>query len=125
MIMTVLLQLYNMLDAGVSRTRLDFFLLKTIIKERKTNYSFSLLLALLLVSSNVFFSGHVSGHQLTDTGICSICVLPGHSGDGLVPDIGTVTVEQSLLAFMAVFSTSAYSRISSYNHLSRAPPKFY
>jgi hypothetical protein len=89
---------------------------------RKTNYTFSLLLALLLVSSNVFFSGHVSNHQLTDSGICSICILPGHTGDGLIPDIGTVTRHQTTDRFTAVFSTAIYSRPNSFNHLSRAPP---
>ena len=52
---------------------------------RKKYQILSLLLALLLIGSNIAFSGHNSSHAVTDPGFCSLCIHPGKPNHAIKP----------------------------------------
>lgn len=82
----------------------------------------SILLALLLFGSNIAFSGHVSSHAPTGSGVCSICIHPGGGDGAIIPDVGTIELTQFRQRFRQSFTAPVFYRVSSHNHQSRAPP---
>jgi len=83
-----------------------------------------LLLALLLAVGNVAFSAHVSKHNVSDTGFCSLCIHPGSPNAAIVNQAGPVSVESPGLALNRIEHAIRYLRVVRHANQSRAPPQF-
>jgi len=82
-----------------------------------------LLLALLLVVSNVAYSAHVSKHNINDTGFCSLCIHPGSPGTAIVNQAGPLFIDTPSLALNRIEPTVRCLRVVRYANQSRAPPR--
>lgn len=83
-----------------------------------------LLLALLLAFSNVAFSAHVSKHNVSDTGFCSLCIHPGSPSAAIVNQAGPLFVDTPGIALNSIEPVIRYLRVVRYANQSRAPPGF-
>jgi hypothetical protein len=81
-----------------------------------------LLLALMLFTSNVAFTAHVSNHPTTDSGLCSLCVHPGGPDTVIAPEPGTLFVPSIELILTRDVTTTRVPAIDLHVHQSRAPP---
>jgi hypothetical protein len=83
-----------------------------------------LLLALLLAVSNVAYSAHVSKHNLSDTGFCSLCIHPGSPNAAIVNQSSPFLIEAPSLALNRIEPAIRYLRVVRCANQSRAPPQF-
>ena len=89
---------------------------------RNTDKILSVLLVLMLVGSNVAFSGHVSNHAATDFGTCSFCFHHGGTDTAIAPQVRTLFVQPAAFQFKTNFGPTPFLQVISHDHLSRAPP---
>ena len=77
---------------------------------------------MLLAVSNVAYSAHVSKHNVSDTGYCSLCIHPGSPNSAITGQAGPLFVGAPNLA--PVLSEPAFRclRVAKYPYQSRAPP---
>ena len=80
------------------------------------------LLALMLVGSNMAYSGHVSRHALTDFSLCSLCIHPGGSDHSIVPEPAVHGVIPAINTLTQNCVTRSILPLISHDHQSRAPP---
>jgi len=82
-----------------------------------------LLLALLLAVSNAAYSAHVSKHNVSDTGFCSLCIHPGSPNSAIASQAGPLLIGAPSMA--PILSEPAFRclRLVRYAHQSRAPPQ--
>jgi len=83
-----------------------------------------LLLALLLAVSNVAFSAHVSKHNVSDSGFCSLCVHPGSPNAAIVNQADPHFIEAPSFALNRIEPAIRFLRVVRYANQSRAPPQF-
>lgn len=83
-----------------------------------------LLLALLLAVSNVAYSAHVSKHNVSDTGFCSLCIHPGSPNAAIVNQANMFFIEAPSLAPNRKEPAIRYLRVVRCANQSRAPPQF-
>ena len=81
-----------------------------------------IMLALLLIGSNMAFSAHISSHVATDTGLCSLCVHPGRPDVAITPEPGVFVLIPATFTLVQSGTTTPFAPIISHDHLSRAPP---
>jgi hypothetical protein len=89
---------------------------------RKKYQILSLLLALMLVGSNMAFSSHISSHALTDPGFCSLCIHPGKPDHAIKPELSPVFVVPTTFAVIQVRKAPRYLPAALLGRQSRAPP---
>ena len=87
-----------------------------------THRILSVLLALLLVSGNMAFSGHVSSHTAADSGMCSLCIHHGGSDSAIAPEPIVLIVELSAHTLNQGLVPDPLLPVIFHNHQSRAPP---
>ena len=89
---------------------------------RSTHGIVSILLALILAGSNMVFSGHVSSHAPTDSGLCSQCIHPGGSGSAIAPEPKTIYFIPVANSLSQVHAITPILPVILHDHQSRAPP---
>jgi len=82
----------------------------------------SVLLALMLVGSNMAFSSHVSSHATTDSGLCSLCIHPGGTDTAIVPEPVLFFVMLSTPTLKQGHTPAPFLPLILHDHQSRAPP---
>jgi len=83
----------------------------------------SVLLALMLVGSNMAYSGHVSSHTDAGSGSCFLCIHPGGSDSAIVPEPIVFIIELSEYTLSQGLAPEPFLSIISHDHQSRAPPR--
>jgi hypothetical protein len=89
---------------------------------RNTHKILSVLLALMLVASNIAYSDHVSSHASTDFGSCSFCFHHGGTDTAIAPQACTLFVQTAGFKYEQNFDTFPFLQVISHDHMSRAPP---
>jgi len=87
-----------------------------------TNKILSLLLALILIGSNLAFSGHISSHTTTDTSSCYLCIHPGGSDSAIAIETDLLIVIPVAVNLIQSDSSSPFLPVFLHDHQSRAPP---
>ena len=87
-----------------------------------THRILSVLLALMLVGSNMAFSSHVSSHAASDSGLCSICIHPGGTDSAIVPEPVLFFVILSAPTLKQGRAPAPFLLAILHDHQSRAPP---
>ena len=82
----------------------------------------SILLALMLASSNVAFAGHVSSHAPTDAGLCSLCIHAGGADSVVAPDSGALFAIPAALNLKPGRAPALFLPVILHDQQSRAPP---
>jgi hypothetical protein len=83
----------------------------------------SVLLAVMLVGSNMVLSGHVSSHTVKDSGFCSICIHPGSPDGAITTETGLFFTVPATFTNNRDNTPARYFTATLYDHQSRAPPK--
>jgi hypothetical protein len=89
---------------------------------RNKHYILNLVLALMLLGSNMAFSDHFSNHAITDFGSCSLCFHQGGSGNAITPQVCTLVASPATFNSRSGNVSSPYLQIDLHDHQSRAPP---
>lgn len=87
-----------------------------------THKILSVLLVLMLASSNMAFSGHVSSHAPTDSGLCSMCMHAGELDTTISPKSGAFFVILTKYTFSQEYTSTLFQPVISQDNQSRAPP---
>jgi hypothetical protein len=87
-----------------------------------THRILSVLLALMLVGSNMAFSSHVSSHIATDSSLCSLCIHPGGTDTAIVPEAVLFFVILSASTLKQGHALAPFLPLILHDHQSRAPP---
>ena len=87
-----------------------------------THRILSVLLALMLIGSNMAFSGHISSHTTTDSGLCSLCIHPGGTDSAIVPEPTVFFVMLSARTSNQGHTPAPLLPVILHDHQSRAPP---
>lgn len=82
----------------------------------------SVLLVLMLAGSDMAFSGHVSSHAPTDSGLCSLCMSAGGFDRAISPKSGAFFVMLAKYTFSQAYTSTLFLPLLSLDHQSRAPP---
>jgi len=82
----------------------------------------SVLLALMLVGSNLVYSGHITSHTSADSGLCSLCIHPGGSDSAIVPEPVVFNVGLSTHTLSQGLAPEPFLSVIAHDHQSRAPP---
>jgi len=92
----------------------------TIAGNKKT---ICLLLAMLLAVSNMAYSAHVSRHNATDTGFCSLCIHPGSPNSAITTQAGALFTGFTQPAPIHSEPAFRFPGVARCAHQSRAPPR--
>lgn len=108
----------TLLSSGLSMV----FGFKTLTDMCNTKRLLSLLLALLLGSSNVAFSAHFPSHSATDSGFCSLCFQSGGTDTAISNENGACFVTPTPLTLKPAYTPSHCLPLILHVQKSRAPP---
>jgi len=81
------------------------------------------MLALLLAVSNVAYSAHVSAHNVSDTGFCSLCIHPGSPNSAITSQAGPLFAGSPVSAPTPIEPAFRCLPAARYANRSRAPPQ--
>ena len=82
----------------------------------------SLLLAILLIGSNMAYSGHISAHNTADPGLCSLCIHPGGTDSAIVAEAGGIFPAPRSFTPKQGSIVAHLLTVIPHDHQSRAPP---
>ena len=87
-----------------------------------THKILSVLLALMLVGSNMAFSGHVSIHTTSDSSLCSLCIHAGGTDSAILPEPALFFTILSANTLNQGQTPAPFLPVNLHDHQSRAPP---
>jgi len=83
----------------------------------------SLLLALMLVGSNLVFSGHTASHAATDFEFCALCIHAGTPDNAITAETATPVIVPATFIHSRDDTPAHHPTSILYDHQSRAPPE--